>query len=407
MTDSGVADAYVLSLPSGMEGPEEEYDGMTVRFIALAPNTGACTVDVLGYGAIAIKDGDGSTDPLAGQISNVNVNELMYDGAVWRIISTVAIGGATSPSVRTIAETGHGYVVGDVIRQAAANVTTKAQANNEVNANAIGIVKSINGANEFTLQTNGYITGLPTLVANTLYYLDPTTPGPLTNTKPTTVGQVVKPMLITDTTTSGYILEQRGELITAASVTTNVIVSGDDTTPGDLEAKIAAGTNVTLTTLNPGANEQREINVTPNVEVSANDTTPGDLEAKIVAGTGISLSTLNEGANEQLEISVPGGGALATPKVLVHFTGTTIFKSQGVSSTTDLGTGHRRVNFSTAFADADYMVAGSARGTTSLGALFSVATRLTTSVEITTWDTGSAVLITDFGNITVVCWGDQ
>jgi len=39
------------------------------------------------------------------------------------------------------------------------------------------------------------------------------------------------------------------------------------------------------------------------VEVSGDDTTPGDLESKIAAGNAVSLATLNGGGNEQLEIS--------------------------------------------------------------------------------------------------------
>jgi len=44
-------------------------------------------------------------------------------------------------------------------------------------------------------------------------------------------------------------------------------------------------------------------------KVSASDTTEDFLGAKIVAGTGISITTLNAGANEQLEISATGSGA--------------------------------------------------------------------------------------------------
>lgn len=45
------------------------------------------------------------------------------------------------------------------------------------------------------------------------------------------------------------------------------------------------------------------------VKVSANDTTAGFLEAKIVAGTNITIATLNDGSNETFEISASGGGS--------------------------------------------------------------------------------------------------
>lgn len=44
------------------------------------------------------------------------------------------------------------------------------------------------------------------------------------------------------------------------------------------------------------------------VKVSLDDTTPGFLEDKIVAGTNISITTLNAGGNETFEISATGGG---------------------------------------------------------------------------------------------------
>jgi hypothetical protein len=44
------------------------------------------------------------------------------------------------------------------------------------------------------------------------------------------------------------------------------------------------------------------------VSVSSDDTTPGFLEEKIAAGTGVSLSTLNPAGDEELEISTTGAG---------------------------------------------------------------------------------------------------
>lgn len=49
-----------------------------------------------------------------------------------------------------------------------------------------------------------------------------------------------------------------------------------------------------------------------DVAVSADDTTPGPLESKVAAGDGIALETLNPGGNEQLEVR----GASETPRIL-------------------------------------------------------------------------------------------
>lgn len=97
---------------------------------------------------------------------------------------------------------------------------------------------------------------------------------------------------------------------------TDTLVSADDTTAGYLEDKIVAGSNVTITTLNPGANETLQISASASagaetVSVSANDTTPDYLGTKLVAGSGITLTENNDGANETLTVTATGSsGAL-------------------------------------------------------------------------------------------------
>jgi len=48
------------------------------------------------------------------------------------------------------------------------------------------------------------------------------------------------------------------------------------------------------------------------VKVSAGDTTPGFLESKLVAGSNVSLTKQNVGADETLEVAVPGVSFAAT-----------------------------------------------------------------------------------------------
>lgn len=103
-----------------------------------------------------------------------------------------------------------------------------------------------------------------------------------------------------------------GPFVTPPEPDTNtdelVKVSADDTTAGYLDGKLVAGANITLTVLNPGANETLQISSDPGadelVKVSANDTTPGYLNGKLVAGTGITLTEQNDGGNESLLASV-------------------------------------------------------------------------------------------------------
>lgn len=90
-------------------------------------------------------------------------------------------------------------------------------------------------------------------------------------------------------------------------------VSANDTTANYLEDKIVAGTGISVATLNDGSNETFQVsstvvNTDEIVKVSANDTTASYLESKIVAGANVTITTLNDGANETLQIEASGGG---------------------------------------------------------------------------------------------------
>lgn len=92
-------------------------------------------------------------------------------------------------------------------------------------------------------------------------------------------------------------------------------VSANDTTAGYLNGKLVAGSGVTLTEQNDGANETLEISASVTdtdelAKVSANDTTAGYLNGKLVAGTNITLVENNDGANETLTINSTGGSGL-------------------------------------------------------------------------------------------------
>jgi hypothetical protein len=63
------------------------------------------------------------------------------------------------------------------------------------------------------LALGGRITGLTGLTAGTVYFLSPSSAGALTATEPTTLGQVSKPLLVADTTTSGYLFNFRGAVL--------------------------------------------------------------------------------------------------------------------------------------------------------------------------------------------------
>jgi len=90
-----------------------------------------------------------------------------------------------------------------------------------------------------------------------------------------------------------------------------VKVSSDDTTPAELDAKVQAGTGITISIDNPAGNEHMHITAAPTgdydddkVKVSSDDTTPGYVEDKLTVTGGASLSTDNPAGNEQRKITV-------------------------------------------------------------------------------------------------------
>jgi len=103
-------------------------------------------------------------------------------------------------------------------------------------------------------------------------------------------------------------------IITNTSLNTDQTakVSSNDTTAGFLNGKLVAGTGITFTENNNGANETLTIasSVTDTndaAKVSSNDTTAGFLNGKLVAGTNITFTENNNGGNETLTIAAAGG----------------------------------------------------------------------------------------------------
>lgn len=80
-TDSGSANAYVLSPIGNFESPDAYYDGMEIRFRADNANSGASTVNVNSLGDKTIKLQDKATDLGAGDISADKDSIARYDDA--------------------------------------------------------------------------------------------------------------------------------------------------------------------------------------------------------------------------------------------------------------------------------------------------------------------------------------
>lgn len=135
------------------------------------------------------------------------------DDAGTEVDLTASGGGGTDPTLYSIAQTSHGFSVGNVVRLSGSNTYAKALANSAANAEVAGIVQTVTDANNFVLRTGGKVTGLSGLTANTTYFLSDITAGLLTSTAPTSTTSVSKPVLIADTTTTGFFFNFRGIIV--------------------------------------------------------------------------------------------------------------------------------------------------------------------------------------------------
>jgi hypothetical protein len=137
---------------------------------------------------------------------------MSNNGLLFEQSKQMGSGGSGTDITIEITQASHGFIVGNVLRL---NGTTyvKAQANSSINAEVVGIVSEVVGLNSFKLVTGGKISGLSGLVAGTSYFLSPSVAGGLTSTEPSVGGQVSKPILIADSTTSGYVFNMRGLIV--------------------------------------------------------------------------------------------------------------------------------------------------------------------------------------------------
>jgi hypothetical protein len=129
-------------------------------------------------------------------------------------------GGSSSGGVtETVTQTGHGFAVGDVVRWSGTEFV-KAQADSAANADVVGIVASVTSADIFVLGLTDYLipSGLVGLTPGAAYFLSAATPGLMTATAPTTIGQIRKPVAIAKTATSAWVQVLLGVEIPAATV---------------------------------------------------------------------------------------------------------------------------------------------------------------------------------------------
>ena len=85
-TDSGAANAYVLTSIGSFQSPSSYTKGMQIRFRAGNAGTGAAgTVNVNTLGVKSLKEADGTTDPIS--ILTTEDSVFRYDSTVFRKVN--------------------------------------------------------------------------------------------------------------------------------------------------------------------------------------------------------------------------------------------------------------------------------------------------------------------------------
>jgi len=112
-------------------------------------------------------------------------------------------------------QTLHGFSVGQVISYNGTSFQLKLAGPSDTNE-TIGMVSKIDDANNFTVTYAGFIdtTAISGLSANTVYYVSPAIAGAITPVAPLNLGEENRPILITQTITTGIVVMYRGQIIT-------------------------------------------------------------------------------------------------------------------------------------------------------------------------------------------------
>lgn len=116
-------------------------------------------------------------------------------------------------------------------------------------------------------------------------------------------------------------MRQADTLLGAGAADISVKATVADTTPGNLQSKIAAGSNISIAVLNPGADEQLEITSAGGTDADAiHDNVSGEINAVTEKASPVAADKIliedSEDSNSKKHVQIgnlPGGGSSAAP----------------------------------------------------------------------------------------------
>jgi hypothetical protein len=221
-----------------------------------------------------------------------------------------------------VTHTSHGFDSNDIGKAVRSSGTdgqfVVARANTAANAEVVGVITSIDTANQYTITTSGFVdvvAAVPTATAGTVYFLAEAADSQLTSTEPTTAGAVSKPVaVVTESDAKMLLIHYRGEVITSAVVANapndaNYLIG---TANSGLSAEIVVGTA-------PGG-ELGGTWASPTVD-STHSNSAHHAEAHTVAShsdttaTGAELETLTDGSTTALHVHTIADDSIVEAKL--------------------------------------------------------------------------------------------
>lgn len=154
-----------------------------------------------------------STSPLQTVASVGSAGQVLTSNGAGALPTfQAASGGSGSAITKTITQSAHGFSAGNWVYLNGSSYAL-AKADSSTTAESVGVVSSVVDANNFVLTQLGYVTGFSSLTAGSVYWLSDSSAGAMTATMPTTTGNVQKPLLIADSSSSGFVVNMRANII--------------------------------------------------------------------------------------------------------------------------------------------------------------------------------------------------
>jgi hypothetical protein len=120
---------------------------------------------------------------------------------------------------QAVNQTANGFAIGQIVRFDGATWDL-AQADTLAHSESVGMVSYIDSPDTFRVTQAGFVTGITTgpYVPGDLYYLDTAIAGNIVTTRPSTVGQVIIPLFIAFTATSGFFFNNGAQIVQAGAL---------------------------------------------------------------------------------------------------------------------------------------------------------------------------------------------